>query len=108
MTQDFEGALAKAKAEGNVVLVDIYADWCAQCKELDEKTWPDPEIRAWIAQHAIALRLDTDAKRPDLASRLQIRSYPTVLLLDAEGREVRRSLGFQKPEAMKAWLTAKP
>jgi thiol:disulfide interchange protein DsbD len=104
MEQDLEGALAKAKAEHKVVLVDIYADWCAQCKELDEKTWPDPALKQWVAQNAVPIRIDTDAKRKDLAAKLQIRSYPTVLLLDADGRELRRILGFQKPETMKAWL----
>ncbi|WLT31996.1 cytochrome c biogenesis protein CcdA [Geothrix sp. PMB-07] len=104
MEQDLEGALAKAKAEHKVVLVDIYAEWCAQCKELDEKTWPEAGVKQWLAQNAVAIRIDTDAKRKDLAAKLQIRSYPTVILLDGEGRELRRSLGFQKPETMKAFL----
>ena len=60
MSQNLEGALAKAKAEHKVVVVDIYAEWCAQCHELDEKTWPDPEIQKWIAQNAIPIRIDTD------------------------------------------------
>ena len=104
LEQDLEGALAKAKAEHKFVVVDIYADWCAQCKELDEKTWPDPAVKEWLTANAVAIRIDTDAKRKDLATSLQIRSYPTVLLLDGEGRELRRILGFQKPETMKAWL----
>jgi thiol:disulfide interchange protein DsbD len=107
LEQDLEGAFARAKAEHKLVLVDIYADWCAQCKELDEKTWPDPGVKQWIAQNAVPIRIDTDARRKDLATKLQIRSYPTVLLLDVEGREVRRILGFQKPETMRAWLEGK-
>ena len=107
LEQDLEGALAKAKAEKKLVLVDIYADWCAQCKELDEKTWPDSAVKQWLASNAVAIRIDTDARRKDLAAKLQIRSYPTVILLDAEGRELRRILGFQKPETMKAWLEGK-
>lgn len=107
MEQDLEGALARAKAEKKLVLVDIYAEWCAQCKELDEKTWPDAAVKQWIAANAVAIRIDTDAKRKDLAAKLQIRSYPTVLLLDAEGKELRRILGFQKPDSMKAWLDGK-
>ena len=107
LEQDLEAALAKAKAEHKVVLVDIYADWCAQCKELDEKTWPDPAVKAWISANAVAIRIDTDAKRKDLAIKLQIRSYPTVLVLDAEGREQKRLLGYQKPQNMLAWLEAK-
>ena len=107
LEQDLEAALAKAKAEHKVVLVDIYADWCAQCKELDEKTWPDPAVQAWIKANAVAIRIDTDARRKDLAATLQIRSYPTVLVLDAEGRELKRLLGYQKPQSMLAWLEAK-
>ena len=107
LEQDLEGALAKAKAEHKVVVVDIYAEWCAQCKELDEKTWPEASVKQWLSQNAVAIRIDTDAKRKDLAEKLQIRSYPTVLLLDAEGKELRRILGFQKPETMKAWLEGK-
>ena len=107
LEQDLEGALAKAKADRKLVLVDIYADWCAQCKELDEKTWPDSGVKQWIAQNAVAIRIDTDAKRKDLAAKLQIRSYPTVILLDAEGKELRRILGFEKPDRMRAWLAGK-
>ncbi len=104
MSQDLEGALAKAKAEHKVVVVDIYAEWCAQCHELDEKTWPDPQVKAWIQANAIAVRIDTDAVRKDLATQLKIGSYPTVILLDAEGRERKRVLGFQPPADMLAWL----
>ena len=107
LEQDLEGALAKAKVERKLVLVDIYADWCAQCKELDEKTWPDASVKQWIAQNAVSIRIDTDARRKDLAIKLQIRSYPTVLLLDADGRELRRILGYQKPETMRSWLEGK-
>jgi thiol:disulfide interchange protein DsbD len=104
LEQDLEGALAKAKAENKLVLVDTYADWCAQCHELDEKTWPDAGIQAWITANAVAIRIDTDKVRPELATKLGIASYPTVLVLDAEGKELKRSLGFQKPAAMLAWL----
>jgi thiol:disulfide interchange protein DsbD len=104
MEQDLEKALARAKAEGKVVLVDIYAEWCAQCHELDEKTWPDAGIQAWISANAVAIRIDTDKVRPDLAAQLGIRSYPTVLLLDADGRELRRILGFRKAAELRSWL----
>jgi thiol:disulfide interchange protein DsbD len=104
INQDYEQALARAKAEHKFVLLDTYAVWCAQCKELDEKTWPDPQVTAWIREHAVPVKVDADKVRPDLAKTLGIRSFPTVILLDGEGREVRRSLGFQKPVEMLAWL----
>lgn len=104
LEQDLETALAQAKAAGKPVLVDTYADWCAQCKELDETTWPDPQVSAWIQANAVAVRIDTDKTRKDLAPKLGILSYPTVLLLDSDGKELRRILGFQKPAEMLKFL----
>ena len=104
LAQDLEGALARALPGNKLVLVDTYAGWCAQCKELDETTWPDPQVAAWIKDNAVAVRIDTDKARKDLAPKLGIRSYPTVILLDAQGRELRRSLGFQKPAEMLKFL----
>jgi thiol:disulfide interchange protein DsbD len=102
--QDLEQALAQAKAGNLPVVVDTYADWCAQCKELDERTWPDPQVSGWLKEHAVAVRIDTDRLRKDLAGRLGILSYPTVLVLAPDGRELRRQLGFQPPAAMLRFL----
>jgi len=102
LAQDLEGALAKA--DGRMVLVDTYADWCAECKELDAHTWPDPEVAAWIQAHAVAVRIDTFKVRKDLGHRFGILGYPTVLLLDGNGRELRRSIGYLKPKDMLAFL----
>lgn len=104
MEQDYEGALAKARAGGKLLVVDVYADWCAACKELDEKTWPDPDVSAWLARNAVAVRIDTHKVRRDLAASMQIRGYPTVLVISAEGEVLRRREGFQEPLQMLQFL----
>lgn len=101
---DLETAQAKAKAEHKLLLIDTYTSWCAQCKELDHKTWPNPQVVAWIQQNAIAVRVECEKARPDLQKALDIKSYPTVILRDAEGKELRRTFGFRSPEAMLTWL----
>jgi thiol:disulfide interchange protein DsbD len=101
---DLERAQKQAQAEGKLLLVDTYTSWCAQCKELDHKTWPDQQVKAWIQMHAIAVRVDCEKGRPDLQKTLDIKSYPTVILRDGEGRELRRTFGFITGEAMLAWL----
>jgi thiol:disulfide interchange protein DsbD len=61
-------------------------------------------VAAWIQAHAVPVRVDTDRRRRDLLPRLNILSYPTVLLLDGDGKELRRILGFQKPPEMLRFL----
>jgi len=60
LEQDLEGALARAKAEHKLVLVDIYADWCAQCKNWT-RDLAETSVKQWIAQNAVPIRIDTDA-----------------------------------------------
>lgn len=105
MNQDLELAIEQGKKLNRPILVDVYADWCAACFELDEKTWPDEAVRAYIRSHYVAIRIDMDKIRPDLAKRYQVIGYPTVLVLDSEGREIKRSLGYQSPRAMLKFIT---
>jgi thiol:disulfide interchange protein DsbD len=104
LEQDLEAATAQAKASRKPVLVDVYAEWCAECKKLDRDTWPDPQVSAWIRANAVAVRIDTYQVRKDLVPRLKILSYPSVILLDGDGRELRRLIGFQDPAEMLKFL----
>lgn len=107
INHDFEKAKEKAQKEGKLLLVDTFAQWCSACKELDEKTWPDKSVSAWLEKNAVSVRIDTHAVRPDLAGPLKITSYPTIILMDASGKEIRRTFGFLPPDKMMKWLEGK-
>ena len=98
-----EAAISAARGKGQPVMIDFYADWCLPCKELDAKTFSQPAV---IEESKRFVRLKADLSRAgddrvkELTSRYAILGVPTILFLDAGGREVKadRLTGFEEPE----------
>ncbi|MEW6127808.1 MAG: cytochrome c biogenesis protein CcdA [Acidobacteriota bacterium] len=99
-----EQALLDAQKQGKGVIIDTFADWCIPCKELDQLTFTDVNVKS-EAEKFITLKLDlTTADEASEAGRAKnkfaIRGVPTVLFLDARGAEIPnlRLEGFEKPD----------
>jgi tetratricopeptide (TPR) repeat protein len=95
-TSGFDAALAKARASGRQVLVDVYATWCGPCHEMDEKVWSRDDVQRALEPEFVSLRRDGEAgEGAELARRYHVVGYPTLLLIDAKtGQEVDRVMGF--------------
>jgi thioredoxin-like negative regulator of GroEL len=97
----FDRALAHAQASQKLLFLDVGAYWCPPCHELDEKTFTDARVGAWLAQHAIALHIDAEkGEGPELVKRYQVQAYPTLLLLEPTGVEKGRLIDFIPPDEL--------
>ena len=91
--RDLGAALGKASSQGKIVMVDFYTDWCLWCKKLDQSTFTDTEVRrALAAVIPVKLNAEKDGRRE--AEYFNIEDYPTIIFLDAQGREISRVPGF--------------
>jgi thiol:disulfide interchange protein DsbD len=93
-------AINRARQEGKSLIIDFYADWCAACVELDEKTWIDPDVRDKFDQ-AVALKMDftrQNAWSKEMMTKYNITGMPTVLIQSPDGSELGRFTGFKNPE----------
>ena len=99
---DLERQLAAARSAGKPVMLDVYADWCVYCVQLDEETFSDARVQRMLTQ-AVLLRADVtanDSEDKALLKRLQVFLPPAVLFYPASGGEQRdaRVVGFLGPE----------
>lgn len=102
-----EQAIELARDQGKLIVVDVGAYWCPPCHELDEKTFTDPRVGAWMREHALALHIDAEkGEGPELVERYHVQAYPTLLVLEPTGIEKDRLVDFHPPDELIALLDA--
>ena len=105
---DYDAALKKAAAENKHVVIDFSGsdDWCGWCKRLDKEVFATDVFRRGAADKYVLLMVDSPsdkslltpeaAKRnPELVKKYDVHGFPTVVVLDPNGKEVLRT-GYQK------------
>ena len=98
--EELDAILAENK--GKKVMVDFYADWCTSCKEFEEKTFSDPEVRAQMDKLVF---VQVDVTSNDAASKAFTKKYgifgpPAILFFDENGHLKNEStiVGFKEPQ----------
>ena len=102
--QDYDKAVAAAKAEGKDMLVDFTgSDWCGWCIKLDEEVFSHESFLTGARKHFVLVKLDfprkpeNKAKVPnpkrndELNAKYGVRGYPTVLLITPNGDVIGRT-----------------
>ena len=86
-----ERELASAKAQGQWVMLDYYADWCVSCKVMEKKVFGQAQVMNAL-QGVRLLRLDVTADTVasrDLLSRYQVPGPPSFIWIGPNGVERR-------------------
>ena len=103
---DYEKSLAKAKEAQKMVLLDFTgSDWCGYCIKLDEEVFSKSAFKRFAKESLVLVELDyprgknlhkkTKEQNDALKSKYGISGYPTLILLDSEGKEAARWVGYK-------------
>ena len=101
---DFDSARDMAKQGNKLILVCFSgSDWCPACKRMRSEVLDQPEFGDFAAANLVLVEADFPRYKPigqlqlqgnvALRKRYGVSSYPTEILFDSEGHELRR-LGY--------------
>ena len=102
---DLAAAQARAKTSGKLVFIDFTgSDWCPPCIVLHEKVLSTKPFLNYAKEHFVLVTVDFPHNKiqPDnlalanhiLAHEFRVDSFPTVIILNANGTEVHRVNGY--------------
>jgi thioredoxin-related protein len=111
----YDKAVAMAKKTNKPILVDFTgSDWCTWCIRLDKEVFKTAEFKKWAKANVVLLSLDFPQSTPQpaklkqqnekLASKYGVQGFPTVLFLNAAGKELGRS-GYEEG-GPKKWIAS--
>ena len=94
-------AVAQAKREGKMLFVDAFTSWCGPCKMLVAQTFPQPAVGEFFNANFINVSLDMEkGEGVAFANKYGVTMYPTMLIIDKDGKPVDRLLGFNQAPAL--------
>jgi thiol:disulfide interchange protein DsbD len=86
---DLELKLAAAQASGSPVMVDVTAEWCISCKEMEHYTFTDAGVIAALGSFVLLQADVTQNDDDDKALLRYFESYgpPTIAFIDRDSRQ---------------------
>lgn len=101
-TISLEKAKADAKKNEQLIFIDAYTSWCGPCKKMAATSFKDEAVAELYNDKFINLKIDCekDADGPELSRLYKIRAYPTLLIIDGDGKLIKQVVGFQDPDRL--------
>ncbi|MGA2247852.1 MAG: thioredoxin family protein [Verrucomicrobiota bacterium] len=104
---DLPAAQAQAKIQKKIVLLDFTgSDWCPWCIKFRKEVLDSQEFQDYADKNVVSVELDYPNKKPQsedlkkanaaLKDKYNISGFPTLVVLDQNGKEIGRQEGYEE------------
>ncbi len=84
-------AIDRAAAEGKLVFLDFWADYCSPCKLMEKYTFTDPSVIERMNGSYVPVRINIETfDGYDLKAQYNVKLLPTLIVLNSKGKQVAR------------------
>ncbi len=102
---NLDDSLKQAATEKRFVLLEFTgSDWCPPCKKQAQDVFAQPAFEEFAKANLVPVKIDfprrseqspeTQAANQVLAKKYNVDGFPTVILLDSQGNELAREVGY--------------
>jgi thioredoxin-related protein len=98
-SDNFDKALAEAKAQKKMVLLDFTgSDWCSWCLKLHKEVFAKPEFDKYAKNNLVLVTVDfpqfktlpaqVATQNDKLQKKYGVEHFPTIIVLNSDGKKV--------------------
>jgi uncharacterized protein YyaL (SSP411 family) len=105
-TEDYAAAVAKAKKEHKLILLDFTgSDWCVWCQRTDKEVFETPKFKAFADKKLVLVKVDFPKARPipdavkaqneKLQEKYGVEGLPMLIVLNPSEKVVFTQEGYK-------------
>lgn len=106
-SHDWEAAKAQAKKENKPILINFTGtDWCGWCIRLEKEVFKKKEFKEYAKDNLVLMEVDFPRKKKQsdelkaqnkkLDKEFKVEGYPTIYLLDSDGKKISGDIGYRE------------
>lgn len=114
---DYKKAQEQAKSSNKLLLLEFTgSDWCPPCRMLQKQVLSTPEFQDYASKNFVLLELDfprAKVQAPEiteqnqmLARRFGIQVFPSIIILNSEGKKIGELLGYDPGEGRTGYMAS--
>jgi thioredoxin-related protein len=95
----YDDGMARSRFEKKKVFLYFYAEWCAYCRDMDLKTFKDPNVIGTLNRSFIPIRVNSDREQA-AATLFRVKGLPDSWFLGESGDVIGHRPGFIPADQM--------